>query len=334
MHINGREIKPGTMPYIVCEVGAAHNGSLDRAYSIIKAAKACGADAVKFQCFTPDSITLNCRSQAFVVESGPWAESNLYDLYTEAHTPRGWFPTLFNMAAEQGIAAFASVFSPEDVDFLDQFDCPAYKISSFEITDWPLIKYAAARNKPMLISSGMAASYEVADAKVFSPEAGMLELHCVSSYPASAADSRLRFMRASMGLSDHTIGISVPVAATVIGTPLIEKHMTMCRADGGLDDGFASEPHEFAAMVTAVRDIYLSLNDAGIHRPDFKHKSLRRSLYVTATVKSGETFTPHNVRSIRPSGGLHPGALTRVLGKLATRDIELGEPLTWDMVRR
>lgn len=338
MIINGRHVCYGENPYIVAELGAAHNGSLETAIKIIEIAAACGADAVKFQCFTPDTITMNVNSDNFVIKSGPWKGASLHSLYARAHTPRGWFPVLFQRADDLGITPFASVFSKEDVDFMEQFDCPIYKISSFELVDTPLISYVASKGRPIILSTGMSSSQEVDDGvraamSGHTAHQDVIKLHCVSAYPTELRDSRLHAMMRGDGLSDHSIGPDVAIAATALGASIIEKHLTLSRQAGGLDDGFASEPEEFEYMVKAVRGVHNSVFPNQIERPaDIGHAALRRSLYFSMDVKDGYVITDQNVRSIRPSGGMHPAAMNEIMGLRVIGNHPAGTPLTIDML--
>lgn len=338
MRIEGREIGYGITPYIVCEIGAAHNGSMERAIRLVEIARKHGADAVKFQCYTPDTITIDSSEDAFIIKGGLWDGRRLYHLYKEAHTPRGWFPTLFRVAEELGITAFASVFSREDVDFMESLACPAYKISSFEIVDLPLINYAASTGKPIIFSTGMASRPEMRLARLEAMAAGVhfhdiIKLHCVSAYPMQTADSRLYDMENGDGLSDHSIGPDVAIAAAARGASIIEKHLTLSRNGGGPDDGFASEPDEFAYMVKVVRNINKSVfQDDSTLRTDAALKPYRRSLYVVEDMKAGDAFTSNNIRSIRPGGGDEPSSINAYFGQFASADIKAGTPLKKELM--
>lgn len=323
MNIAGREIGIGHPPYVVAEISGNHAGSLEFAKSLISAAARAGADAVKFQAYHPNTITLDCAQPDFYVKDGPWRGQRLYDLYHRTHTPFGWFPDLFKRAQCRDITIFASVFDHSSVDMLERLDCPAYKIASMEIVDIPLIKYAASTGKPVIISTGMAGDSEILDAIVAAPTA--LFLHCVSGYPTRIADSRLRSLKPGWGISDHTSGIEVPIAATVLGAVLIEKHLRL--ADATTDDAdFSLRPDAFARMVEGVHGVWESMR----FEPrdcEWSSRQLRRSLYVVADIKKGEAFTHANVRSIRPSYGLPPKMLPEVLTKLAACDIVRGTAL-------
>jgi N-acetylneuraminate synthase len=341
MHIAGREISSQQSPYLIAEISANHLGKIDEALRLIEAAKYAGADAVKFQCYGPDDITLDCDRADFVVKDGPWKGRRLYELYTVAHTPREWFPLLFSHAKKIGITAFASVFSPGAVDFLETLGCPAYKIASMEIVDIPLIKRAAGTGRPLIISTGMASDEEIYDAS-FAADIGQTGnhtafLHCVSGYPTDVAEAnlgQLKFLQQyafQSGISDHSLGWEVPVAATALGAVIIEKHLTMDRFNASEDAGFSLTPIEFKTMVMRVREIWLAMQPS---KPESEESSrqLRRSLYAVRDIKAGEKFTPDNVRSIRPSYGLVPKYLPRLLDKTATCDIQYGSALTWEMI--
>lgn len=334
MIIRGRSVESSESPFIIAEIAAAHNGSLERAVKLIEAAKSSAADAVKFQAFTPDTITFPSTAEEFTIQEGPWRGYTLYELYSVAYTPREWFPTLFEKSRELGLIPFASVFSPDDVDFIRQFEPEILKIASFELVDLPLIEHASRWGIPMIMSLGMASEEEKWDAIDTALEHLGAEdvkiLSCVSAYPARIEDAVIPLGWAD-GISDHTIGIEVPIAATALGASIIEKHLTLSREQNGLDDGFASEPHEFAAMVKAVRGIHAALHrDPDRDRPDEIHRPYRRSLYVVKGVAKGETIRAEHVRSIRPAFGLPPKHLPEIIGKVAAMDITAGTATKWD----
>lgn len=337
MKIGSREIGAGHKPWIVAEIGANHNGSLERALKLIAVAKECGADAVKFQAYTPDSMTIDCDKPDFIIKGTPWDGRKLYDLYKEAATPREWLPMLFGFAHGLGMHPFASVFSPEDVDFIERFQPRAYKISSFEISDIPLIEYTARKGKPLIISTGMAS-----DDDIFAAVRGInlretVLLHCVSAYPADPKKSALwKLMRMSrifknVGLSDHTLGATTAVISTALGACIIEKHLTLSRTDGGPDAAFSSDPVEFAEMVRKVHDAWEAIYGYADEAED-DLKPLRRSLYAVADIKAGEEFTSQNIRSIRPGYGLPPSRLPKILWRKSAMDIERGIPLSEEMI--
>jgi pseudaminic acid synthase len=328
LNIAGREIGVHQPPYIVAEISGNHCGDIKKAEELIFFASQCGADAVKLQAYTPDTITLDSQKDDFIIKDGPWKGQRLYDLYSRTHTPFEWFPRLFEVAAGVDITIFASVFDETSVDMLHELDCPAYKIASMEITDIPLIEYAAATEKPVIISTGMANASEIAEAEDACLDEPLL-LHCVSAYPARVEDAKLYQLRPGWGVSDHSTGIEVPIAATAMGAVLIEKHL--CLDEGDSEDlAFSLRPYEFRSMVMAVQNIWKSLHPRpGHHRKDTEKESrqFRRSLYAVADIKKGESFTDANVRSIRPSYGLPPKMLSYVLQHRAACDIEAGTGL-------
>jgi pseudaminic acid synthase len=332
----------GNTPWIIAEIGAAHDGLMSRAEALVRHAAMCGADAVKFQCFSADTMTIDCDRPEFTIQDGPWKGMKLYDLYAKAAMPWDWFPDLFALARKLNITPFASVFDKSSVDFLETLGCPVYKIASFECNDTPLIEYTASKGKPIIISTGMASSEEIWKAYCSSCYHGPLGdadihmLHCVSSYPCPPEEAGLLALEGEDaiydGLSDHTIGSEAAIIATVFGVKIIEKHITLNRRDGGLDDGFASEPHEFAAMVKSVRSAkaMLTKRDARSENP---HKPLRRSLYVVKDVSAGEMFTEENVRSIRPANGCSPREIYSIIGKTANQDVNFGTPMSLDFIQ-
>lgn len=351
MQINGREIGPGQSPYIIAEIGASHAGSLQRAMLLMGAAAGAGADAVKFQAYTPDTITLDCNKPDFIIKDGPWAGEKLHELYKRAHTPFEWFPEIFETAKRYGATVFASVFDKTSVDMLERLGCPAYKIASMEIVDIPLIKYAAATGKPLIISTGMASDAEIFDVACALGTLGnnLAFLHCVSGYPTDTAESKLEeisnlqidYSIMPIGLSDHTKGWEIPVAATALGATIIEKHVRFWNADDpregayfdtkSEDDGFALNPDEFREMCKAVRSIWRAMQPSEA-KSEESSRQLRRSLYVVEDMKAGDTFTEANVRSIRPCYGLPPKELPNVLGRQAAGDIERGTALAWGLI--
>jgi sialic acid synthase SpsE len=337
------EIGHARRPMIVAELGAAHNGRLSTALALIEEAKARGADAVKVQCFTPDTITTDGPGQELIIPSGPWAGRNMYELYTKTHMPRAWFAPMFELAAKLDIPLFASVFSVEDLDFIKQFNPPAYKIASFEMIDTPLVKAAADVGKPLIISTGMASWPEIYKAHaVISPER-TIWLHCISTYPVEIEKAKMGFFVAlrekfyNVGLSDHSRGTTLGVVATARGALMIEKHMTLTPDGAGEDDHFASSPAAFGAFVKEVRAASASFGFTPTATPvdpneGREHAVLRRSLYVVEDVIKGQLLTTWNVRSIRPGAGLSPELLTSVIGRRARRDIAKGSPLQWELM--
>jgi len=330
--IDGSFICPEEPPYIVAEIGASHNGSKEVAMKLMLDAFNAGADAVKFQCYTQDTITINSHNEDFIVKDGPWAGKRLYELYAIAHTPWDWFPDIFQAAKVTRGTVFASVFDQSSVDFLEKFDCPAYKIASMEIVDTPLIRYAAGTGKPILISTGMASREEILEAEEAAGYNSML-LHCVSGYPTNVVNMGLVPANEFTGISDHSLGADVPIAAVALGYSLIEKHIK-CEGDTyGLDSKFAMTPSEFQDMSRRVRNIWAAMHSsAGRQAAEKSSRQMRRSLYVVKDTKKGEIFTQDNVRSIRPGYGLPPKAISNVLGKKATMNLLAGTALTWEMI--
>jgi N-acetylneuraminate synthase len=342
--IAGRSIGSSHPPYVIAELSGNHNGDLGRAVRLIEIAKEAGADAVKLQTYTADTITIDHAGPGFVIEGGLWAGRKLHELYREAHTPWDWHPALFEHARNVGIACFSSPFDLSAIDFLERLGAPAYKIASFEIVDTPLIRHAARTGKPLVISTGMASSFEIADAVSAATDegrGGVALLHCISGYPTPPEEANLakipalaRMYDCPIGLSDHTLGVEAAIAAVALGAAIIEKHITLARADGGPDAAFSLEPDELAKLVKGVRTAFSALGSADYERAASEQGNMifRRSLYVVQDIGAGETFTEANVRSIRPGYGLPPKHLPQVLGKHATRPIARGTPLSFDLV--
>lgn len=334
---------PARPPVIVAELSANHAGSKARALEIIAASAEAGADAVKLQTYTADTITIDHDGPGFVLKGGLWDGRKLHDLYDEAHTPWDWHAELFEAGRKRGLEVFSSPFDASAIDFLEGFEPPAYKIASFELIDLPLIAYAARTGRPLVMSTGMASHEEIDEAVRTAREAGCARLcllHCTSGYPTPIEQADLltlpdlaRRTGAPVGLSDHTPGVAAPVAATALGARMIEKHVTLRRADGGPDAAFSLEPDELASLVRETRAAHAALGRVRTERAAAEAGSatVRRSLYAVAPIAAGEIFTAHNVRSIRPGGGLHPRELTAILGRRAARDIAFGEPLDWSM---
>ncbi|MGE6107297.1 pseudaminic acid synthase [Aeromonas sobria] len=344
MTINGRKIGPGYPPYIIAELSANHNGDINRAFAIMEEAKKAGADAIKLQTYTADTITLECDSEEFQIHGGLWDGKNLYQLYKEAQMPWEWHQPLFEKAKELGITIFSSPFDFTAVDLLEDLDAPAYKIASFELIDLPLIKRVAQTGKPMIMSTGMANEEEITEAIATARSNGCQELvvlHCVSGYPAPAdqynlrtiADMAERFDVLS-GLSDHTIDNATAVAAVALGACLIEKHVTMDRNGGGADDSFSLEPHELAALCKDAKTAWSALGSVNYNRTEAEKGNVkfRRSLYAIRDIKAGDVLSNENVRSIRPGFGLAPKYLEQVLGKTAIVDIKRGTPLSFEFI--
>jgi pseudaminic acid synthase len=339
MKIGTRKIGPGHQPYVIAELSCNHGGRLDKALALIRKAKFAGADACKIQAFTPATITLDHDGPGFTLDAGLWAGRKLYDLYQEAHTPWDWFDDLFGYAKDIGITLFASVFDETSVDFLEQFDCPAYKISSFELVDIPLIEKCAATGKPLILSTGMASPADISAAIKACQGTEFALLHCVSAYPCPVEDasiSRIEHMRriygCPIGLSDHTLGTDVAVAATALGACIIEKHLTLCREDGGPDAEFSLEPQELSVLVSSVRNVHAALGGGERPASEVPQVSLRRSLYAVKDIAEGETLTKDNVRSIRPGFGLPPAELPSIIGRSAAKTITRGTPLARELI--
>lgn len=344
--IAGRPIGPDYAPFVICELSGNHNGDLGRALVLVDAAAATGADAIKIQTYTADTITIQSDRPEFQLHGGLWDGRSLHDLYGEAYTPYEWHGALFERAAARGVTIFSTPFDDTAVDLLEGLGAPAYKIASFEIVDIPLIQRVAACGKPMIISTGMASQDEIAeavDAARAGGAAGVVLLHCVSAYPADIADANVRTVPllaqrfgVMAGLSDHTPGAAASVAAVSLGAVVIEKHFTLARADGGPDAEFSLEPAEFRSLVANCKDAWRALGTASFNRGGVEkaNAQFRRSLYVVADVAAGEVLTSAHVRSIRPGLGLAPKHLPEVLGKIASRAIRRGEPFSWNMVAR
>jgi N-acetylneuraminate synthase len=344
IEIAGRKVGAGHEPYVICELSGNHNGSLDRALEMVDAAAATGCDAIKIQTYTADTITMDVDRPEFKIHGGLWNGRSLYELYQEAQTPFEWHAAIFERARQRGVTIFSSPFDETAVDLLADLGAPAFKIASFEAVDLPLIRYAAAKGRPLIISTGMANLEEMTaarDAALAAGAPGVVLLHCVSSYPAVIEDANVRTVAdmaqrfgCPIGLSDHTHGSAASVAAIAMGASVIEKHFTLARSDGGPDAAFSLEPAEFSSLVRDCKDAWKALGRAhyDLLGSEKANRQFRRSLYVTADVKAGEPLTRANVRSIRPGNGLAPAHLDEVLGKPAARDLARGEPLAWDMV--
>ena len=343
IEINGRRIGPGLPTYIVAEMSGNHNQKFDDAVRIIEAAKDAGADAVKLQTYTPDTLTIDCDNEYFRIQGTPWDGQKLYDLYGRAFTPWEWQPRLKEIANGSGLDLFSSPFDETAVDFLEGMKVPAYKIASFEIVDIPLLRKIAKTGKPVILSTGMATLNEIRDAGEVLGQHGspMVLLKCTSSYPAPVDEMNLRTIpdlakafQCPVGLSDHTMDIAVPVAAVALGACVIEKHLTLSRAAGGPDSAFSLEPGEFEGMVKAVRVAEESLGTIhyGVSEHEPESRKLRKSLFVVKDIKRGEKFTSESVRSIRPGHGLSTKSLEEILRSTAGCDIKRGTPLTWELV--
>jgi pseudaminic acid synthase len=341
MKIGKHEIGQGHPPYIIAEIGANHGGNLERALRLIESAKAAGADAVKFQAYTADTITIDSQRDEFILKDGPWKGWKLYDLYKRCETPFGWFPRIAQHAKSCRIDWFASAFDESAVDVLDQLDSAAIKIASFEIIDLPLIKYAARTGRPLIISTGMADHEEIHEAVTMARHGfrrNVAVLHCVSGYPTPIDQARLdrywelRIHNCPFGISDHSTGMEVPVAATALGATIIEKHFKLNDGPHSPDAAFSMEPIPFRKMADACRSIWKAMQPSSIPDSERPLRPLRPSLYAVEFIPAGERFTEQNVRSIRPGAGLPPAMLDEVLKHKAARPIKRGTPLSRDLL--
>jgi N-acetylneuraminate synthase len=344
--INNHVIGMKKPVYIIAELSANHNQDFEEAVKLIKNAKDCGADAVKIQTYTADTMTINCKEKYFQIGEGLiWKGKNLYELYKEAYTPWEWQPELKKIANDLGMDLFSTPFDPTSVDFLENIEVPAYKIASFELVDLPLIKKIAQCGKPIIMSTGMATLGEIEEAIQTIRETGNEQialLKCTSAYPALPEEMNLRTIphmsetfNVAVGLSDHTLGIAVSVAAVALGACIVEKHLTFSRTIPGPDSAFSLEPHEFKAMVEAIRETEQALGKVNYSVTEHEKASrvFRRSLFAVEDMKKGELFTEENVRSIRPGYGLPPKNIDIIIGRKASKDIIRGTPLTWEIVK-
>jgi len=342
--INGRVVGPGHPTYMVAEMSANHNQNFDQAVQIIRAAKEAGADAVKLQTYTPDTLTIDCDNEYFRIKGTLWEGRNLYDLYGEAYTPWEWQPKLKEVANELGLELFSTPFDLTSVDFLETMNVAVHKIASFESVDLPLLRHIAKTDKPVIMSTGMATLAEIDESVNTLRQAGnqdLILLKCTSAYPSPPEAMNLHTIPhlaaafgVPVGLSDHTPGIAVPVAAVALGACMVEKHFTVSRALPSPDSKFSLEPQEFKAMVEAVRMTEKALGTVhyGLEEHEAVSRVFRRSLFAVQDVKAGEAFTAQNVRSIRPGHGLHTRHLEEVLGRHASKDIPRGTPLSWSLI--
>jgi pseudaminic acid synthase len=342
--IGTREIGQGHSPFVIAEISGNHNGDINRAFAIIEAAARAGADAVKLQTYTADTITIDHHGPGFVIDGGPWKGRALYELYQEASTPWEWHEALFAKGRELGVMVFSTPFDDSAVDFLESLDTPAYKIASFEATHLPLLRKVARTGKPVIISTGMANMEEIQEAVDTLRGAGcndLLLLHCISAYPAPATEANLRTIPdlaqrfgTAVGLSDHTMDDAVAVAAVAMGAVALEKHCTLRRADGGPDAGFSLEPEELARLVGSVRTAFDAMGKVNYERTASERGNavFRRSIYAVKDVAAGEVLSPQNIRVIRPGLGLEPRHYDELIGKPAACAISRGTPLSWDLV--
>jgi N-acetylneuraminate synthase len=344
--IGSRRLGPGHPPLIIAEMSGNHNGSLERALQIVEMAAKAGAHALKLQTYTADTMTIDLSEREFFISDPKslWNGTSLYNLYEQAHTPWEWHRPIFDRCKQLGMIGFSSAFDATAVDFLESLDVPCYKIASFENVDLPLVRKVVATGKPMIISTGLASIAELGETVDAARGAGakdLILLKCTSAYPASPENSNLNtipHMRelfgCHVGLSDHTMGIGAAVASAALGAVAIEKHVTLRRADGGVDSAFSLEPEELAALVTETERVVQAMGGVAYGPTEAERGSLvfRRSLYVVADLKAGDVLTAQNVRAIRPGYGLSPGNLEHVLGRRINRDVVRGTPLSWDLL--
>ena len=342
--INKQEVGIGCPPYIVAELSANHGGSIDVAKETILSAKKNGADAIKLQTYTPDSMTINCNNEDFIVGNGLWKDRNLYDLYKEAYTPYEWHKELFDFANENEITCFSTPFDESAVDLLEDIDVPVYKIASFELTDTILVQRIAQTKKPVILSTGMASLEEISktvDTLKQNGNTDLIILHCVSGYPTSAKDANLRTMidlkdkfNCLVGLSDHTMSISTSLGAVSLGAVLIEKHYIIDRNSGGPDSSFSMEPKDLRFLKDSCTEAWQALGRVNYELKGEEKEMIkfRRSLYVVEDIKEGELFTSQNIRRIRPGYGLAPGNYNDILGRKAKKDLSFGTALRWEMI--
>lgn len=341
--IDHRRIGPGNPPYIIAELSANHNGSLLRALETIDAAHRCGADAVKLQTYTPDTLTIDCDAPDFMIRGGLWDGYKLYDLYQQAQTPFEWHRAMFRHARERGITIFSTPFDESAVDLLESLNAPAYKIASFEIVDLPLIRYVGSTGKPMIISTGMASESEIGEAIAAAHDAGCKDvvlLHCVSSYPAPIDQANLRQMPELArrfgtfpGLSDHTLGTAAAIAAVALGACVVEKHFTLTRAEKGPDSEFSLEPADLSHLCNDTRDAWLALGRPGFQRQQAEAGSVvfRRSIYFVRDLPAGSVVGADDIRRIRPGKGLAPKYFDSLIGKRVKVAVKRGQATTWEL---
>ena len=346
INIAGRRIAADTPPFIIAELSANHNGKLETALKIIDEAKKAGADAIKLQTYTADTITLDCDAEEFQIHGGLWDGKTLYKLYQEAQMPWEWHAPLFERARQLGITIFSSPFDKTAVDLLEDLNAPAYKIASFEAVDLPLIKYVAGTGKPMIVSTGMADAEEIQEAIDAAREGGCKELailHCVSGYPAPAEEYNLRTLGDMMqrfglvtGLSDHTLDNTTAITSVVLGASIIEKHFTLDRSGGGPDDSFSLEPAELLALCRDSKTAWAALGkvDYGRKSSEQGNAKFRRSLYFVKDIKAGDLITEDNVRSVRPGFGLPPKYLEQIIGKVAVQDIKANTATSFELISK
>ncbi|MDA3788948.1 MAG: pseudaminic acid synthase [Desulfobacula sp.] len=344
MRINQKKISPEAPPYIIAEMSANHNQCYETAVKILEAAKDAGADAVKLQTYTPKTLTIKSHAPCFMIKDTIWKGRQLFDLYQQAHMPWEWHPKLKQIADHLGLDLFSTPFDASAINFLEPLRMPAYKIASFELTDLELLKKAGKTKKPIILSTGMASIAEIDEAVRTLRASGCKELallKCTSSYPADPKDANLKtiphlskLFAVPAGLSDHTMGSALPVAAVALGASIIEKHFCISRKEPGPDTSFSMEPHEFKQMVKDIRTAHLALGRICFELSDKEKQSIvfRRSLFAVKDIRAKEAFSPGNIRSIRPGYGLHPRYMDQIIGKKAKKNIPQGTPLSWDLL--
>jgi len=337
--IGDYDINPNSKTFIIAELSANHNGSIETAIETIRAAKRAGADCIKLQTYTADTITLDSNKEDFIIKDTIWSGKKLYDLYMEAYTPWEWHQKLFDVAKSEGLICFSSPFDKTAVDFLEKLEVPAYKIASFEITDIPLIEYVASKGKPVIFSTGIAELEDIELAISTCRKVGndqICLLKCTSSYPAPIEEANLSMIKdfanrfnVISGLSDHTLGSTVPIVATILGAKIIEKHFILNHSIGGPDASFSLDEEQFTKMVNSIREAELSIGDVSYNltNKQKKGKDFARSLYIVEDIKKGEIFSLHNIKSIRPGFGLHPKYLNQIIGKRSTQALTKGSRL-------
>lgn len=342
--IQDKEIGEGHKPFVVAELSANHNGSIERAFETIKSAKESGADAIKLQTYTPDTLTIPSKKEDFLITEGLWEGLSLHELYQTAHTPFEWHKELFDYSKDLGLICFSSPFDESAVDLLEELNTPAYKIASFELVDIPLIKYAASTLKPIIMSTGMANFKEIEEAVEAVLSVGntqIILLHCISGYPTPANQSNLltiqdlrQKFKLNIGLSDHTMGTHVSVSSIALGSCFIEKHFTLSRSDVGPDSSFSLEPKELKKLCFETKEAWEALGEAGYERKSVEKANIkfRRSIYVVKDIKEGEIFSQDNLRRIRPGYGLEPKYYNEILGKRAKVDIKMGTAMEWSLL--
>ena len=346
LEINGKSIGEDEPSYIIAEMSGNHNGNLQRALQILETAVEAGVDAIKLQTYTADTITLNCNNKYFQTPKGSlWEGRTLHDLYKEAYTPWEWHETLMKRAEELGVTCFSTPFDLTSVDFLEELHVPAYKIASYEIRDIPLIQRVARTGKPVIMSTGIATLRDIHEAVEACRREGndqIALLKCTSAYPSPYEEMNLRVIPnmeqtfgCVCGLSDHTLGTEVALASVAMGAGIVEKHMTLKRADGGVDAAFSMEPEEFAGMIQQIRNIEAAMGQVSyeLTEKQIAGRALGRSLFIAEDIRLGEVFTEKNIRSVRPAAGLAPKYYTDILGRKAASDLKKGEPLSWEMVK-